>query len=236
MREHETYLVRLWLPDRPGALGAVASRFGALKGDVVGLEIIERGGGLAIDELVVTLPANVPLDLVAREIGAEDEVEVEDIRPLGRDQYDPQLDLLETASIVLGADDRDDLAKALVDNVCRAVRAEWACVVERSGGVISTWGDRPNDRWIDSFISGSPALNADGCEVADRHAEMDTVWIPLPAADASLVVGRDTTIRARERQRLAALARIADAWFRRLKERSDDRAWALHPSRGAETP
>lgn len=232
MDEHETYLVRLWLPDRPGALGAVASRFGALKGDVVGLEIIERGGGQAIDELVVTLPANVPLDLVAREIAAEDEVEVEDIRPLGAETYDPQLDLLETASIVLGAETRDGLADALVENVSRAVRAEWACLIERNGPVIASWGDRPNDRWIDSFISGSPAVDSAEEAPSEQSAEMDTVWIPLPAARASLVVGRDTVIRARERQRLAALARIADSWFRRLIEQSERRSWDLHPSQG----
>ena len=46
-----TYVVRLWLPDRPGALGQVASRIGAVHGDVVGIEILERGGGSAIDDL-----------------------------------------------------------------------------------------------------------------------------------------------------------------------------------------
>src|SRR5687767_13200202 len=50
------YVVRLWLPDRPGALGQVASRIGAVRGDVVGIEILERGAGRAIDELVVRLP------------------------------------------------------------------------------------------------------------------------------------------------------------------------------------
>ena len=51
-----TYVVRVWVPDRPGALGAVASRVGAVRGDLVGVEILERGAGRAIDELVVELP------------------------------------------------------------------------------------------------------------------------------------------------------------------------------------
>ena len=29
-----TYVARIWVPDRPGALGAVASRIGAVRGDV----------------------------------------------------------------------------------------------------------------------------------------------------------------------------------------------------------
>ncbi len=235
MDTHETYLVRVWLPDRPGALGAVASRLGALKGDVIGLEIIERGGGMAIDELVVSLPVTVTPELIAKEVGAEEDIEIEDIRLLGGTNYDPQLDILEAASIVLGAETRDELAGALVEHVCRAVRSSWACVVERQGGVLSCWGDRPNDQWITSFIAGSPAV-VTGTEPNDRYSSidptlMDTVWVPLPAASAALVVGRDSVIRAKERQRLAALARIADAWFRRVKERDDARAWDCHPSR-----
>lgn len=235
MNTHETYLVRVWLPDRPGALGAVASRFGALKGDVIGLEIIERGGGLAIDELVVSLPGDVPVELVVRELSAEENVEVEDIRRLDEAAFDPQLEALEAASIILGSDTREELADALVAHVCRAIRSSWACVMEKGGGVLAAYGDRPNDRWLDSFISGSPAV-APGPEQHGRSAKVDTVWVPLPAAGAALVVGRDgvsdtTIIRARERRRLAALARIADAWFRRLKERSDHQAWQIHPSR-----
>jgi len=33
-------LVRVWLPDRPGALGLVASRIGAVDGDIVGIDVL----------------------------------------------------------------------------------------------------------------------------------------------------------------------------------------------------
>ncbi|MGI9596241.1 MAG: hypothetical protein ACR2QK_08780 [Acidimicrobiales bacterium] len=229
MDAHETYLVRLWLPDRPGALGAVTSRFGALKGDVIGLEIVERGGGLAIDELGVSLPADVSVDLILREVGMEEEVEIEDVRLLSGSIYDPHLDVLEAASILMEAESCDQLTAALPEHVCRAVRSSWACVVGPGGGVIGSWGDRPNDRWLDSFISGSPAVKP-GVEWADQGPAMDTVWLSLPAASAALVVGRDSVIRTRERQRLAALAKIADRWFGRLRERADRQALAFHPA------
>ena len=226
MEEPRTFLVRVWLPDRPGALAAVAARLGALKGDVLGLEIVERRNGLAIDELVVSLPHGVPVDLIANEVGQVDDVEIEDIRPLQDSTYDPQLDALEAAAIILGAANREELAQALCQHVGRAVRADWVCVLESGGGVLGSWGDRPNERWLDSFVSGSPP-----CDTPSRMAELDTVWLPLPVASAALIVGRDTTIRARERHRIAALARIADAWFRRLKESANYEAWMLHPSR-----
>ena len=31
----ETFVIRMWLPDRPGALGQVASRIGAVRGEVI---------------------------------------------------------------------------------------------------------------------------------------------------------------------------------------------------------
>lgn len=226
MDEHVTYLVRVWLPDRPGALAAVAGRLSALKGDVLGLEIVERQGGVAIDELVVAIPADVTVDLIANEVGQVDDVEIEDIRRLEDTHYDPQLEALEAAAILLGAADPDDLAEALCTHVSRCVRADWACVLDRGGVVVGSWGDRPNDNWLGSFVSGSPP-----CDDHDRRPETEAVWLPLPSAVAVLVVGRDTAIRDRERHRIAALAHIADAWIRRLKEASNDQAWILHPSR-----
>lgn len=234
MDDRKTYLVRLGLPDRPGALGSIASRFGALKGDVIGLEIVERRTGVAIDELVVSLPGDVPVGLVIKELSAEDGVEVEDIRPLDRLPYDPQLDALEVASVILGSESREELADGLCLHVGRAVRASWACVVDRRGGVLASWGDRPGDRWLESFVSDRAAI-ADETESVPPRSAVEAVWVPLPAAAAALVVGRNgasdrTVIRARERQRLAALARIADAWFHRVGERSQCEARARHPS------
>ena len=48
-------LVRVWLPDRPGALGLVASRIGAVDGDIVGIDVLERGDNVAVDEFAVLL-------------------------------------------------------------------------------------------------------------------------------------------------------------------------------------
>src|SRR4051794_33778201 len=69
-------VVRLWLPDRPGALGQVASRIGAVHGDVTAIDILERGGGRVVDELVVSLPETSSEALLIKEIGAVDGVAV----------------------------------------------------------------------------------------------------------------------------------------------------------------
>src|SRR5688572_14507855 len=98
----ETFVVRVWLPDRPGALGQVASRIGAVRGDVVGIDILERGANRAIDELVVQLPDASLVDLLVAEIRAVDGVDVEDVRPAAEALRDPRLDALETAAMLVG--------------------------------------------------------------------------------------------------------------------------------------
>src|SRR5947209_10120930 len=93
-----TFVLRLWLPDRPGALGAVASRIGAVRGDLVGIDILERGAGRAIDELVVDLPSESLVDLLISEVSQVDGVDVEDVRRANDGFADPRLDALETAA------------------------------------------------------------------------------------------------------------------------------------------
>src|SRR5689334_20295774 len=79
-------LVRVWLPDRPGALGLVASQIGAIGGDIVGIDVLERSEHVAVDEFAVLLPA-ARADLVrllVREIEEVDGASVEEWRLVDR--------------------------------------------------------------------------------------------------------------------------------------------------------
>src|SRR4029453_15050872 len=100
----ERHAVRLWVPDRPGALGQVASRIGAVRGDVVGIEILERGGGSAIDELVVDLADETSLELLVSEIKQVDGVAVEDVRRVRPDRPAFSMAALEVAARLIEAD------------------------------------------------------------------------------------------------------------------------------------
>lgn len=75
----QRYVVRIRLPDRPGALGQVASRIGAVGGDIVAIDILERAGGRAIDEFVVEMDGDHLVELLRTEIHEVDGVEVEDV-------------------------------------------------------------------------------------------------------------------------------------------------------------
>src|SRR5258707_47903 len=94
----ETYVLRLWLPDRPGALGQVASRIAAVDGDVVGIDILGRGGGSAIDERTVTLPHAELVELLLTEIRQVEGVAIEDIHRVEGERPDPPVAALNVAA------------------------------------------------------------------------------------------------------------------------------------------
>ncbi len=73
------YVVRIALPDRPGALGLVASRIGAVGGDIVAINILERDKGSAVDEFVVEIEGSL-IELLQHEIHEVDGVSVLEIR------------------------------------------------------------------------------------------------------------------------------------------------------------
>jgi hypothetical protein len=76
------YVVRIALPDRPGALGLVASRIGAVGGDIVAINILERVDGQAVDEFVVEIGQDL-IDLLQSEIHEVDGVSILEIRAAG---------------------------------------------------------------------------------------------------------------------------------------------------------
>src|ERR1700749_5311209 len=92
-----SYLLRVVLPDRPGALGAVAPALGAVGADILSVDVIERSPGSAIDDLVVELPHDRLADSLVSAAAGVEGVRVESIRPYAG-QIDPhrELELLDS--------------------------------------------------------------------------------------------------------------------------------------------
>lgn len=194
------------MPDRPGALGAVASRIGAVRGDLVGVDILERGGGRAIDELVVELPSADVLSLMITEVNEVDGVDVEDVRQVPGVPADPRLDALETAAYLVERHEPTELMRALVTHAVKDFEADWAAVVDPNAPrpVVSV-GSMPPDAWLFAFVRGARA------SVGGAGHPTDVAWADLAVASWVVVLGRDgRPFRTRERRQLSALARIAD--------------------------
>jgi hypothetical protein len=198
-----TVVVRVWLPDRPGALGQVASRIGSVRGDVLAIEILEVGGGRVIDELVVALADDTLVDLMVNEVHAIDGVSVEHVRPIDGGHSDAGLLALSMAADVAEAEP-DDRPRVVVESVARLTESEWAMLVGGSD-VIAAWGEVPNADFVSSLIAGRSHL-------ADPHAASgDLFWADLPRTASWLAAGRpDRPIHERERIRLDLFARVVD--------------------------
>jgi hypothetical protein len=205
-------LVRVWLPDRPGALGQVASRIGSVGGDIVGIDVLERGTDVAVDEFAVSLAQLGLVELLLREIEQVDGVSVEEVRVVGSFP-DPRLDALESAARLCEVHSVDALQKELVAHLCDEFLADWAALVAAGEVVESTGATCPDGALLGALAVGMAAspLVADGTTGPE-----DVAVASLPAHEATLLVGRDGhPFRRRERAQLLALARVAD------------RAWAL---------
>ena len=121
-------LLRVSVPDRPGALGLVASRIGALKADIVGIEVLERGDGAALDELAIVLPDESLTSALIREIEEVDGVSVVAITPV-RQFSEPRLDTVRATLELARAEDERVLAERLANVLSRFLATEWSAVV-----------------------------------------------------------------------------------------------------------
>jgi hypothetical protein len=203
-------LVRVWLPDRPGALGLVAARIGSVGGDIVGVDVLERSEGIAVDEFAVVLPNLDVLELLAREIEQVDGTSVEQFRVVASFP-DARIDALESAAVLCEASSIESLAGTLVGHLRREFLADW-CVLLVGDEVTAASGDRaPTVEFLSALAAGTQASP----KVADGTTGPDDLMVaPLPDHDATVLTGRGgQSFRRRERTQLLALARIADrAW------------------------
>jgi hypothetical protein len=199
-------LVRVWLPDRPGALGLVASRIGAVDGDIVGIDVLERGDNVAVDEFAVLLRKSIELDLLVREIEEVDGASVEEVRTI--DHFpDPRLDALESAATLCATRSVAELHTTLVGQIHAEFLADWSALV-LDGTVSASSGAAPDGSVLEALVAGTAASP----RVADGTTGPDDLAVAsLPSHDAALLVGRaGRAFRRRERAQLVALAGIAD--------------------------
>jgi hypothetical protein len=199
-------VVRVWLPDRPGALGLVASRIGAIGADIVGVDVLERSEHVAVDEFAVTLGSEDLVKLLVREIEEVDGASVEQWERVER--FPDPLDALETVEHVCAADGVDDLADRLTARVRTEFNADWAAVLRESELVATAGEGVPDPSVLHALASGTSASPA---VAAGESGPDDLAVAPLDPLASYLLIGRvGHPFRRRERRQLLALARVAE--------------------------
>ncbi len=190
-----SYLLRVMLPDRPGSLGSLAVALGTVDADIISLDVVDRFDGVAVDDIVVTVPNGTFPDTLITAAERLDGVVVDSLRPFGG-ILDAHREL-ELIDAVAGAG--AGAAQMLADELPAALRVGWALVVEVTGTgscrLVARGESAP--LWDGGQVSALSdlervtALDYDDDEVPAEWTAMDTALAAAPLnADHVLVVGR----------------------------------------------
>ncbi|MGH3822017.1 MAG: ACT domain-containing protein [Pseudonocardiaceae bacterium] len=209
-----SFLIRIQLPDRPGALGAVATALGEVGVDILSLDVVERRSGIAIDDLVVELPSGRLPDVLITAAESVEGVEVDAVRPwAGVLDTHRELELVEQ----IAANPRHGL-QTFIDGVPKIIRAGWAVALTATEG-------KPQ-RIAASFAAPETVAGDLPWWPLRRATILDgeDLWVPLPwrelgtelaatplgGPEQALLVGRPggPMFRAAEVARLEHLAGI----------------------------
>src|SRR3984893_16367278 len=202
-------VVRVWLPDRPGGLGQVASRIGAMRGDIVGVDVLERSGTVAVDEFAVDLPGNDLVPLLVREIEEVDGASVEEVEHVDRSP-DARLDALESVERLCTAAGPGEVPELLAGLCQQDFLADWGAVLV-GGTTIAAAGAAGAVPDMDVLAALATGTAASPLVASGESGPDDLAVAPLPNHDAILLVERARRrFRRRERAQLLAVARIAD--------------------------
>ena len=211
-----SYVLRLELPDRPGALGAVATALGVIEVDILAMDIVERSSGNAVDDLVVELPRNRAPDALITAAESVPGVRVESIRPdPGIADAHREWELTEAL-----AADPEHAVETLAELLPDVLRTGWAAIVRVTGDrtveVLAGGGGVPS---FQAVVPGWAPLTQPMVLDIDEHwvpepwraVGTELAAAPLGSAQVAVIVGRPggPAIRRSELARLAHLAMLA---------------------------
>jgi len=209
------HLLRIVMPDRPGALGEVASAIGMAGGDIVGVEVVEhRADGFAVDDFTLDPPPGRVADALVSACTPLDRVEVEFVGPYaagGNLQRD-----LEAIEVM--TEDPQRAETVLVDLLPGVFPGSWGLLLEqRPDGTVAVASATPGAPATEGFtppwlpLSRATRVLADPSWAPPSWHDVIAAIAPLDAPTRVVVAGRNggpETLDS-EVMRLAHLASLA---------------------------
>jgi acetolactate synthase small subunit len=178
-------LIRISVPDRPGALGDVASRIGAAGADILQVQVLESEAGRALDDVHLQVRDADHLERVKQQLAAISGVQVIGVR----DEPAPTTGHgeLELARRMVAAPTR--ALQTLVDGVSASTGSDWAAIVRFD----------PNER-VDQVVATSPACPGPEHVQIDVPLRLSVITgpyagmalVPLTGTRLGLVVVRES--------------------------------------------
>jgi ACT domain len=217
-----SYPLRLVVPDKPGILGAVATALGTAGIDIVSLDVLERGNGVAVDDVVVELPDGRLPDSLITAAQTVPGVSVESLRPFaGPLDTHRELDLLDA----LARAAEGTSAKLLAAELPRVFHSGWAVVLAAVGTPAAdapAWEVVASSDAAPAFeglvlpwmpLTGPRLLPSEEAWLPERWREMaiEMMAAPYRRPGCAVVLGRSggPAFRRSELLRLAHLTGIA---------------------------
>lgn len=216
-----SYLLRIELADRPGSLGSLAVALGSVGADILSLDVVERSGGYAIDDIVIELPPGAMPDTLITAAESLNGVRVDSVRPhTGLLEAHRELELLDH---VAAAADNSSRLQVLVNEAPRVLRVSWCTVLRSSHGELHRLAGSPGSP--ETNANSAPWLPIEHAAALDNTAEwvpqawrdMDTTMVAAPLGDShtAVVLGRPgPEFRPSEVARLGYLAGIVATMLR----------------------
>jgi hypothetical protein len=189
-----SFLLRVHVPDRPGSLGALATALASVGADILSVDVVERGNGTAVDDLVVDLPRGALPDALITAAEALDGVRVDSVRPYtGVLDTHRELELIDHVAATTG-----DRLQVLVDGLPRVLRVGWATVIHSgSAGAYRVVGSpaAPETRvvvvpWLPLAGPTTPDGTADWVPASWRELDTTLAAAPLGSGEQALLIGR----------------------------------------------
>ncbi len=214
-----SYLLRLVVPDRPGILGAVATALGEAGVDIVSVDVLERGGGVAVDDIVVDLPPDRLPDSLITAAQAVPGVQVEALRPFhGPLDTHRELELLEALARAATPGPPTLAVKLLAAELPRVFHSGWAVVLtgDTSCEVLAASDAAPSFDgmtlpWMP--LTGPRLLPSEADWLPERWREMaiEMMATSFASPGTAVVIGRSggPAFRRSELLRLVHLTGIA---------------------------
>ena len=191
-----SYLLRVQLEDRPGSLGSVAVALGSVGADILSLDVVERGPGYAIDDLVVELPAGAMPDSLITAAENLSGVFVDSIRPhIGLLEAHRELELIDHVAAAPG---RAAKLQVLADEAPRVLRVGWCTVLKATKTgierVARSQSAPENQATAAPWLPLEAAVELDGQAdwVPQLWRDLDTTLAAAPLGDhhTAVILGR----------------------------------------------
>lgn len=206
-----SYLLRVVLPDTPGALGLLATELGRVGGNIQNLRIVERTGGTAVDDILVELPSNVLVERLLTAATSVPGVSVESVhRHPGPIRVADELTLLDA----MGADPEKALT-LLCTGLPDLLSASWCLVASTANGIEAASVGAPTTA---PHAAGLPPAEVSVDFQPGRlwpdgsiGSETQLVTAPLPGSDRTVVLARPggPAFRTAELLKVAHLLNLA---------------------------